>query len=263
MDGASLNYLIEPGPEVIEFSISDPNQVPISGPSIGDVYTIIFDEAIAPIPVSSTAEINSWLVTPFDSGLELSGNFENPFTLKLTITGFTGSPSVPIPGLTTLQLDPNSNTPITNTGLTSLSSSDSALLTGSYGTRIGPSIIGLIASGDGGSSVLRDAGDTVTLIFNEATNQAGADPLDPDKQVDSATINDMLIGEDPRRGLPNRVRERAGSKRSLLARHLHRDAQGVPSAVREGYPGHGGRAAPHGLGRGGQRAQPPGHPRSA
>jgi uncharacterized repeat protein (TIGR01451 family) len=156
------------GPTIISLVASDPDSSDAVF-STGDTLTIRFSESTNQPPVNSKSALINLFTFSQGIGDDYSGVWQNPRTLVITIldAGFDVPPQI---GVLTLTVKESGN--LKDAAGTSLAStSTSPALTGTFGTRPGPSITAIVAADPPGADAVFGNRDTITVRFSEPTNQ--------------------------------------------------------------------------------------------
>ncbi|HSA98338.1 MAG TPA: hypothetical protein VLF17_04595 [Candidatus Nitrosotenuis sp.] len=134
-----------------------------------DAITVTFSEPTNQPSVATKANLNSLFTFSQVLGANYTGVWVNPFTLVITVKNSTGA-EPPTVGSLTLTVKSSGN--LKNAAGTSLASTfTSPVLSGSFGNKSGPSIISFVADDPDNSDSVFSNGDTLTIRFDESTNQ--------------------------------------------------------------------------------------------
>ena len=170
-----------PGPSIIQAVATNPNN---SGSfENGVTITIGFSE---PTNQPSGSVDN---IFTFSQGLGAThtGQWIAPDKYKITIVDATGNGNPQI-GVTTITVNAGIN--LKNAVGNSLASTSSIVLSGSFGTPPGPSILDFVAADPDSGDAVYGNDDTITIRFSEATSRADPTPSVPG--LSTSDINTMF-----------------------------------------------------------------------
>jgi hypothetical protein len=162
------NFGTRAGPSITSLVAADPD----SGDAVygnGDTITVRFSEQTNQPAVATKANLDALFTFSQSLGTSYVGVWINPSTLVITTLDSTGA-TPPAVGSLTLTVKASSN--LKNAAGTSLASTaTSPLLDGSFGDKVGPSIVSFVADDPDNSDSIFSSGDTLTIRFDDATNQ--------------------------------------------------------------------------------------------
>ncbi|MDE1764929.1 MAG: fibronectin type III domain-containing protein, partial [Thaumarchaeota archaeon] len=187
-----------PGPSMLKITASNPSGT--SGYSDGAIIAIQFNEPTNEPPsgtgrlVLDTNQVNKLFAFSQNLGNAYTGQWIDPSTFLITITDTTGAlpPTVGVLTISTLQ-----SANLQNAQGTSLSSdSTSPSLSGSFDLVQGPYITALVADNPDGSGSGYIDGDTITVQFNEPTNETAGNSVLGKAAVDNLFTFSTSLGSD-------------------------------------------------------------------
>ena len=136
----------------------------------GDTITARFIEDTNEPPVGNKNQLDDLFTFSQEIGDNYNAVWLNPRTLEITILDDTVDTPPQVGGL---QLIVKASGNLRNAGSTSLASTAvSPFLGGTFGTAPGPSFVSVVADDPDGGDAVFGAGDTITVTFDEATNES-------------------------------------------------------------------------------------------
>jgi len=154
-------------PQIISITASDPDELDAIYGN-GDVITVTFDKPTNRPQAATKTNLENLFTFSQNFGTDFIGSWTSASVLQITIVDATGATPPTIGGLTvTAKASGN----LKNEAGTSLASTSvSPPLAGSFGDKAGPAFTSLVASDPSNDDAVYDAGDTITVRFNEDTN---------------------------------------------------------------------------------------------
>ncbi len=178
-------------PQIVSLFASDPKSPQVASFDDGDIITVTFSESTNRPSAATKEDIDGLFDFSQNLGADYSGTWNSPSVLVITILDSTGS-TPPTVGTLTATLKDGGN--LKNDEETSPASTDtSPALTGSFGTKAGPSIASLKADDPDGADAVYGDDDTITVRFSEATNQP---PVATKNELDSLLSFSQNLGSD-------------------------------------------------------------------
>ena len=135
----------------------------------GDTITVVFSEATNQPAAGTQAQIDAIFSFNESLGADYTGSWSAADTLVITVVDDTGATPPTIGGLVlTFQVGNSVN----NAAGTSLESTGSSgVIAGDWGTLAGPTVTSVTADDPDNLDAVYGNGDTITVVFSEATNQ--------------------------------------------------------------------------------------------
>ncbi|MDE1826414.1 MAG: fibronectin type III domain-containing protein, partial [Thaumarchaeota archaeon] len=187
-----------PGPSISKITASNPSGT--SGYSDGDTITVQFNEPTNEPPsgtgrlVLGTNQVNNLFAFSQNLGNAYTGQWIDPSTFLITITDTTGA-LPPTVGYLTISVLQSANLQNVQ-GTSLLSDSTSPPLSGSFDLVQGPYITALVADNPDGSGSGYIDGDTITVQFNEPTNETAGNSVLDKAAVDNLFAFSASLGSD-------------------------------------------------------------------
>ncbi len=195
LDGSFIDFL-DP-PSITAATADDPNNRP--GYSAGDIITIVFDQQTNQTPGTTLTkdEVDALFTISDPLGEDYTAEWLDSSTIRITIVDPSGGD--PRIGSTTFTVKETADirTEISS-GLISLPSTDTSVLTGGFGdiqATDAPAIISIIADDPDDDNPSYSQGDTITITFDIETNQTSGTTLTKD-EVDALFTTSDPLGED-------------------------------------------------------------------
>ena len=187
----------QPGPTMLDLVASDPTGS-LGSYSNGTSITIRFAQptnTFDPTPTISglsKSDLDALFAFTQNLGNDYAGQWVDPSTIVITITDSRHSTPPTIGGLQVTVIGNIRD----SSGLSVPSTSTSPSLSGSFGTRSGPSIVSLVASDPTVKDAVYSNGDTITMTFAESTNRTGGSGILNKGSVDSLFTFSQNLGTD-------------------------------------------------------------------
>jgi len=157
------------GPSITSFLAADPNNDDAIY-DVGDTLTMRFDVDVdTSIPVGTKADLDALFTASQEMGDDYSGAFTNARTLVITIDDAQFLPAPP--QIDVLVLTINKLAGFTSAAPFSLpSTASTSALGGTFGNKLGPEIVSLVARDPFGNDAVYGKGDTITVSFDVSTS---------------------------------------------------------------------------------------------
>jgi len=179
----------EAGPAIKSIVALDP-----FGKNVGfgndDIITINFLEATNEPAETTKADLDNLFTFSQSLGADYTGTWLDPTRLEITITDTTGN-GLPAEPINVFRVTVKESGNLKDKDETSRASvSESSPLEGNFGIKLGPTITAIIARDPDSADAIFSAGDTITVLFSEATNQTIFDPNNP--AINKTSIDALL-----------------------------------------------------------------------